>query len=407
MCKPRIDSFNDIPAKAFQALVRYYVSTARAWCGRLPFTDSELHAWAYRQLVLLWNAPTMVDATFGEFLSWGLSRERGGAKVATRGRMLAGTLFLTWPIPAAVITFDGRLTAWFTQWTIALDRPDLFLAVGRGPFTTHDRHCTPSSLLHFPVSMHHFTRRPSPSFAMDDKREFSRLCAAHDLDAIQVVKPNGVDPATIYIAKPFRSGQGRGVFLVKGLDVPERVNPATHLLQCRVDNHPQVRAIVGPDAGLCTLRIATLKPVGQRPQVFGALFRLARAGAVVDNWHAGGLACPVDLVSGVLKAGAMDERKQASWAGAFAITSHPDTGVPFAERFVIPDFDTAKRLCVRAHDVLGPDLVYCSWDVALGVAGPVLVEAASGLGGGLEAMHRVDYRAYLEALKHHVRAISA
>jgi hypothetical protein len=128
------------------------------------------------------------------------------------------------------------------------------------------------------------------------------------------------------------------------------------------------------------------------------------AGAVVDNFHAGGIGCPVDLDTGQLKVGTLEKTKRSNWLDAWSIREHPDTGVSFADRFVYPHFEAAKELCMRAHMLLGPDLMLCSWDVACTIEGPLLVEVGPAMGGALEVMHRPDVRLYRETLKHWIRS---
>jgi glutathione synthase/RimK-type ligase-like ATP-grasp enzyme len=208
----------------------------------------------------------------------------------------------------------------------------------------------------------------------------------------------------LYIAKPIRSRQGRGVFAVMGRDASTEVDHRTHILQACLENHPTISRIAGPRAGLCTLRAYTLK-TSDSLVFYGGFFRLARAGSVVDNIHQGGLGCPVDIATGVVKAAAFDAEKLLRWDTAFTVTEHPDTGEPFADRLVLPHWEATRELCLKAHRLLGPDLMLCAWDVTFTEDRPLLVEAASCMGGSLEYLNRPDYRLYVDTLKQKIQSI--
>jgi hypothetical protein len=382
-----------------RSIVRYYQAWLHAYGGGEPRNDDEVHAWCYRQLALLWNKPSMIEATLGRFVTASPESKRGLHATMSRSSLLVHVAFLAWPLLGLSLARQKSLSVWWSNWLVALQRPDLFVAVGRGPFTEDDRENTPSCLLHLAAGSFHYTYHRSKSFRMDDKVSFHDMCVAANLPTVPVIAVNAVEMDQDYIAKPRHSTQGRGVFRVKGSEVATRVDPQTHFLQPMIRNCGEITAIVGTTAGLSTLRIATLNPPSSGPVVFGAAARLARAGSVVDNFHAGGVGCPVELETGMLKAGTMDESKRANWKDRWFVRAHPDTHQPFADEFKLPHFSEAKELCLRAHRLLGPDLMLCSWDVALTPAGPVLVEAASCLGGGLEVMHHPDFPLYMNTLR--------
>jgi hypothetical protein len=385
---------------------RYYRAMAGAWLGKLPETDDELNAWCNRQLVLLWNEPSPLEVTLGQFLTASSEAGKGVKAAGAQAPPLILAMFLFWPLLALARSRQPQASQWMRSWSVVLRRPDLLLAVSRGPFTEKDHEETLSALLHIAVNMYLHTHHPSPTFRLDHKPHFHAMCVRHGLPTVPIVDPSAVDPDKRYIAKPRASAQARGIFTLMGSEVVAKLDVETHFIQPCLQNPPELAALVGPGAGLCTLRIATLRPPQGEPVVLGVFARLARSGAVVDNFHAGGVGCPVDLDSGQLKAGTMDERKRANWQDAWSIREHPDTGIPFADRFVFPHFERAKELCTRAHQVLAPDAMLCSWDVACMTEGPVLVEVSPSLGGSLELMHRPDARLYRETLKHAIRSVA-
>lgn len=383
---------------------RYYRAMAGAWLGKVPETDDDLNAWCHRQLALLWNKPSPIEVTLGQFLMSSSEAGRGLKAAGAQAPPFIVAMFLFWPLLALARSRQRPVSQWWRSWEVALRRPDLLLAVSRGPFTERDREETLSALLHIAVNMYLYTHHPSPSFRLDHKPHFHEMCVTHGLPTVPIVDPGVADPDRRYIAKPRSSAQGRGIFTLMGSEVGAKLDLKTHFIQPCLQNPPELEELVGPGAGLCTLRIATLLPPRGEPVVFGAFARLARAGAVVDNFHAGGIGCPVDLDTGHLKAGTLDEMKRSNWRDAWSIREHPDTGVLFADRFVFPHLEAAKELCTRAHRLLAPDAMLCSWDVACMSEGPMLVEVSPSMGGVLELMYRPDARLYRETLKHAIRS---
>jgi hypothetical protein len=101
-----------------------------------------------------------------------------------------------------------------------------------------------------------------------------------------------------------------------------------------------------------------------------AVLRLASdPAAQVDNMKAGGLLAPIDLATGRLGIG-------CKGYGGDDYAVHPVTGAPIAG-FVLPHWDEAKALAVRAHRAAFDDYALIGWDVGLTDRGPILVEGNS------------------------------
>jgi hypothetical protein len=140
------------------------------------------------------------------------------------------------------------------------------------------------------------------------------------------------------------------------------------LLQPRLINHPELDAInLG---ALSTLRMVTALDEAERPELIGAVLRMpSRADSAVDNFHAGGIAAPVDPATGRLGAASdMGLKPNTRWHDA-----HPVTGGKIAGR-ILPYWSEAKTLVTQAHARLG-DRVVIGWDVAILADGPAIVEA--------------------------------
>ena len=151
----------------------------------------------------------------------------------------------------------------------------------------------------------------------------------------------------------------------------EPLFPVYQLQECVV-NHPAIAAMIAPATALCTLRLTTLRTTKGRCVCTAGLIRIARkAGAFVDNWHAGGLVVGVDFASGCL-------HDIGFGSGAEAGTRVlGDTGNGFGG-FVIPFWDEAKKCAEEAHeafiDATGIKLHRFGSDVGITPDGPVFIE---------------------------------
>jgi glutathione synthase/RimK-type ligase-like ATP-grasp enzyme len=116
-----------------------------------------------------------------------------------------------------------------------------------------------------------------------------------------------------------------------------------------------------------TMRIVTLNGDKKYGIVYAAL-RIGNAGMNVDNVDSGGMACPIDLETGVLGASGADK------AGNIYVT-HPVTGVTL-KGYQLPYFEEAKAMCMEASEVV-PQIRYIAWDVAITPSGPIFIEGNS------------------------------
>ena len=94
---------------------------------------------------------------------------------------------------------------------------------------------------------------------------------------------------------------------------------------------------------------------------------------MVDNFSAGGIACPIDTQTGMLRGSAV------KWTPLSPrIDTHPDTDHRIAA-VSLPDWDTAVQICLRAHT----GLTTCpgvGWDVGFSPQGPTLLEGNQPFG---------------------------
>lgn len=125
---------------------------------------------------------------------------------------------------------------------------------------------------------------------------------------------------------------------------------------------------------------------------FGAIIRIAKEGAYVDNWAKGGIAVGINMDNGTLKS--IGIIKPPYGTSTF---EHPNTHVKF-EGFEIPFYKEAEQLAVSLHK----KLYRChsvGWDIAITESGPCFIEA-NGLweisliqaaNGGLKHVERYFY----------------
>lgn len=244
---------------------------------------------------------------------------------------------------------------------------------------------------------------PSPRRSpTHDKVAFGRRCAQagiRTLRTLAVLKAGNVQLRGVSLdellaqdlfVKPSRGrgGEGAGLWqrVADGYRLQDRppLAPAellshltavshrrTLLVQPRVRNHPALADL--SNGALCTARIVTLRNESGGHEAVCALFRMAVGdNRQVDNFHAGGIAAPIEVATGRLgPATDWGLRPGHGWC-----THHPDTGGLIADR-VLPLWAETRALAERAHGAFD-DRHIVGWDVALLVDGPAIVEANGG-----------------------------
>jgi hypothetical protein len=133
-------------------------------------------------------------------------------------------------------------------------------------------------------------------------------------------------------------------------------------------NHAELAPLA--QGALSTLRMVTVRNEAGDPELLAAALRFPRrAGALVDNFHAGGLAAIVDLARGCLgPATDLGLARDSAWH-----SRHPVNDARI-EGLAVPFWREARALAVEAHAKLG-DRVIIGWDIAVLPEGPALVEA--------------------------------
>ena len=145
----------------------------------------------------------------------------------------------------------------------------------------------------------------------------------------------------------------------------------TLLIQPRARNHSAIADL--SNGALCTARIVTMRTESGGHEAVCALFRMAVGdNRQVDNFHAGGIAAPIDVATG--KLGAATDwglRPRHGWK-----SQHPDTGGTIEGR-ILPLWAETRALAERAHAAFD-DRHIIGWDMAILEDGPAIVEANGG-----------------------------
>ena len=143
------------------------------------------------------------------------------------------------------------------------------------------------------------------------------------------------------------------------------------MLQPAVDNHTDLRDLsIG---ALSTVRVMTCRDDRGGHEVTNAALRMSiNPKSAVDNFHAGGIAAPVDLVTGELgPASDLGLGPKFVWHD-----THPLTGGQISGR-ILPCWQEVIALAVRAHAAF-PEWAVIGWDVGILDHGPCLVEGNKG-----------------------------
>lgn len=255
------------------------------------------------------------------------------------------------------------------------------------------RYETKGGLYRMVKSAHH-SDRPYP---LQDKIKFAALCRQHGLPVVpeilivelgQIHWPEGSDghlPRRDLFFKPTRGrgGTGAEVWCYSGDSNYRRTNGETasgsellerlrgregsYIVQPRLTNH---RAIADLSIGaLATVRMLTILDEKNRPEATHAVLRMAVGdNLVVDNFHAGGIACAIDMKTGILgRASDIGLRAERGWC-----ERHPDTGGQILGR-VLPRWCETVEVAERAHAAFA-GRVFIGWDIAITDDGPVLIE---------------------------------
>ncbi len=118
------------------------------------------------------------------------------------------------------------------------------------------------------------------------------------------------------------------------------------------------------ESSVNTIRIMTCN-IADDPKIFFCSVRVGNGGAVVDNFHSGGMSAVVDNDTGVVIGDAMDKEMNR-------FECHPASHLKF-RGYQIPRWDEVKEMVYEACR-MHPEMTVIGWDVAITDEGPLLIE---------------------------------
>jgi len=185
--------------------------------------------------------------------------------------------------------------------------------------------------------------------------------------------------------KPARGAKGKGVYSLRWegsllLDGSPVARSEVAALVGTLDYYLVVpwiaqagyAAAVFPDAGN-SLRLITLRDPGEnhRPFILAAVQKFGtRASAPTDNWSRGALFAPVDVETGVMRAGLEDLAKTGGKPVWHSL--HPDTGARI-EGLEVPRWSQLSTAVLGFLEAL-PIFTYVGWDVMVTDTGFYIIE---------------------------------
>jgi len=142
-----------------------------------------------------------------------------------------------------------------------------------------------------------------------------------------------------------------------------------------------------------TMRIVTFNDHGI-PRILWAGLRIGNGINSVDNFHAGGMALPIDIETGKLVGSARDKDLNE-------YASHPVTKVKFND-FQIPFFDEVKKMVLDLSK-LSDKILVLGLDVAVTENGPLIIEANRR--PGFDVIQVADRRGRMDIIRDVLRTL--
>lgn len=171
------------------------------------------------------------------------------------------------------------------------------------------------------------------------------------------------------IVKPLGSAQGIGIFKVSFESVQsdnkvlEKIVRDKYIIEEIIENHKDIKAI-NPET-LNTIRVLSMVKSDGSVVITNAFLRFGVGDSVVDNFSAGGMACLIDVGSGILKT--MAKSKFSS-----GIIHHPLTKIKLLG-YQIEDWDKIVKYISKIA-LMVPEARYIGWDIAILNNGLELIE---------------------------------
>jgi hypothetical protein len=258
----------------------------------------------------------------------------------------------------------------------ALFRPELALAHPNGTDTDAE---VAWSRPDYAIGMYYaylWDRTKASWFFVDDKRKFLALCNANGFPVPPTFTAGeAISRGGDFIVKDPEQDLGYGVEVLSASELADLEWKDELIVQERLRNHPDLRAVFGDEAPLSTLRVLVLRdPDTNALVVQRTAIRIGRHGVAVDNTQQGGIWASVDRSTGLILPGVTRKSYGHVENGVFVrFSEHPDSKRTFVGT-KIPWFEQGKAMALAAHAKLAPEAMALGWDVGLAEGGPVLLE---------------------------------
>ena len=167
------------------------------------------------------------------------------------------------------------------------------------------------------------------------------------------------------LVKPSDMSSGRGIHLYDGESIDDLRHTKSLLEQFVVQHH--LMSMLNPSS-VNTVRVYTImgKDASLLPHILSVTIRVGGSKACVDNYHAGGVAYPVDVKTGVVKAAGTDIKGQE-------YLYSPTTNFKMIG-FELPHYEQMKTYIDELCHVI-PTARLVAWDIAIVEDGFELIEA--------------------------------
>lgn len=181
-----------------------------------------------------------------------------------------------------------------------------------------------------------------------------------------------------FFIKPVRGTQGRKIERLKRADILDladfyaRCRQEKLLLEEPISQHPELCKI--NPSSVNSVRVNAARDSAGKLRIIGACLKCAAPGAVTDNFHAGGIAYPIDLEAGIISGAGRSMLELTDY------DCHPGSGL-YMPGFRLP-FWPELIACVRQSMEAVPSLGYIGFDIAISHTGPELIEGNINWPGG-------------------------
>ena len=173
---------------------------------------------------------------------------------------------------------------------------------------------------------------------------------------------------SVFMQKPVDGLGGHDVKKVSAADISSPEEYYAYLKENRlfveqyITQHEKMASLC--DKSVNTIRVMTSSVTGV-PEIVCAVLRVGNGSCEIDNFHGGGMAAVVDVMTGTVSGSAVDKALNR-------FDRHPLSGIAF-DGFEIPCWDDVRRVVCEAA-LVEPRIMMIGWDVAITPEGPVFIE---------------------------------